>query len=397
MELSIEEVFEAYYECRKAKRYSKSALQFEMNYEENLIRLYEQLKDRTWQPGKSQCFIVIKPVRREIFASPFRDRIVHHLLIRRLNPAFERYFIRDSYACRTGKGTHAAIRKVEHNIKSVSNNGHKEAYILKLDIKGFFMSIDRVLLWEKLEAFIDTHYKSESVGSADFEKYLAKSIIFNDPAKDCIFKSRKEEWDFLPNDKSMFTAKQNCALPIGNLTSQVFANFFLSAFDHYIKHTLACKRYVRYVDDCVFVSSNKDELKTLIILSKRFLKDELHLTLHPKKIYLQSALHGVQFLGTFIKPLYTVSGRRIKNNFVQVIKKYAGLAEAHKPSTDEKRKCLASVNSYLGILAHYKTYSFRKEQIIRYFESRLKAHFSVPLSVKKIMLKSVCKKRYHGR
>ena len=112
---------------------------FELNYEENLIRLYEDLKNRKWQPGKSQCFIVTKPVRREIFAAPFRDRIVHHILIGRLNTAFEKYFIRDSYACRVGKGTHAAIRKVEHNIKSESNNGHKETYILKLDIKGFFM------------------------------------------------------------------------------------------------------------------------------------------------------------------------------------------------------------------------------------------------------------------
>ena len=195
MEITIEEVFNAYYECRKTKRYAKSALEFEVNYEENLIQLYEELKERTWRPGKSQCFIVTKPVRREIFAAPFRDRIVHHILIGRLNASFEKYFIRDSYACRVGKGTHAAIRKVEHNIKSASNNGHKEAYILKLDIKGFFMSIDRCILWQRLEAFIDSQYKTGSGNSVEFEKYLAKTIIFNDPTQHCIFKSKQAEWE----------------------------------------------------------------------------------------------------------------------------------------------------------------------------------------------------------
>lgn len=116
----------------------------------------------------------------------------------------------------------------------------------------------------------------------------------------------------------MFTAQPDCALPIGNLTSQVFANFYLSAFDHYIKHTLQFKRYVRYVDDCVFVSRNIYELKAIIRLSKKFLKEELHLTLHPKKIYLQKAGNGVQFLGTFIKPFYTVSDRRIKITLCRV-------------------------------------------------------------------------------
>ncbi len=384
MEITIEEVFEAYYACRKTKRYSKGALNFELNYEENLIRLYEDLKNRKWQPGKSNCFIVTKPVRREIFAAPFRDRIVHHILIRRLNPVFEKYFIRDSYACRVGKGTHAAVRKVERYIKSETQNGHKKAYILKLDIKGFFMSIDRKILWQKLEAFIDKNYK---VDSADFEKYLAKAIIFNAPAENCNFKSPKKEWLLLPRDKSMFTAKKGCALPIGNLTSQVFANFYLSSFDHYIKHTLKFKRYVRYVDDCVFVSSNIYELKAIIRLSKRFLKDELNLALHPKKIYLQKADNGVQFLGTFIKPFYTVSNRRIKNNFVQCLKKYAALAEDHKLNPQERLKCLSSINSYLGIMLHYKTHNFRKKQILLYFKKYLKNYFFVEQDIKKIIKK----------
>lgn len=382
MDLTLEEVFEAYYECRKTKRYSSGALQYEVNLEENLIQLYTLLNMRAWIPGKSTCFIVTKPVRREIFAAPFRDRIVHHILIRRLNPTFEKYFIKDSYACRKQKGTHAAIKRVEHFIKSQTNNGKSNAYVLKLDIKGFFMNIDKNLLWQKLENFIDKKYTSDS---ADFEKYLCKQIIFNDPTKNCMFRSPQSEWKLLPKDKSLFTTKENCGLPIGNLTSQVFANFFLSEYDHFIKHTLGIKCYVRYVDDCVFVHKNKQVLKHVIKKSKKFLIKQLNLTLHPKKIYLQPAKNGVAFLGTYIKPNYTVCSHRVKNNFVDCLKKYTTIANKHKLSKQEKQNCLSSINSYLGIISHYKTYKFRKNQIIRYFEKWLKKHYYIPSNCKKII------------
>ncbi len=385
MDLTLEEVFEAYYECRKTKRYSNGALQFELNLEENLTQLYSQLITQEWQPGKSTCFIVTRPVRREIFAAPFRDRIVHHILIRRLNSTFEKYFIYDSYACRKQKGTHAAIKRVEHFIKSQSNNGKSNVYVLKLDIKGFFMNIDKNLLWQKLEKFIDINYKTDSV---DFEKYLCKQIIFNDPTKNCMIRSPLYEWKELPKDKSLFTTKENCGLPIGNLTSQVFANFFLSEFDHFIKHTLKVKCYVRYVDDCVIIHKNKDFLKYIIKKAKNFLEQKLNLTLHPKKIYLQLAQNGVAFLGTFIKPNYTVCSHRVKNNFVESLKKYATLANNHKLSKEEKQNCLSSVNSYLGIMSHYKTYNFRKKQILRYFEKWLKKSYCIPENCKKIMNKS---------
>ena len=384
MELTLDEVFEAYFECRKTKRYSKGALQYEVNYEENLIKLYEALKSRTLRLGRYSCFIVTDPVRREIFAAPFAERIVHHILIRRLNPAFEKYFIRDSYACRKGKGTHAAIRKAEHDIKSASRNGKMEAWVLKLDIQGFFMNIDRSILWHRLEQFIDTNRPPDSV---DFEKYLARTIIFNEPIKSCIMRSPKKAWALLPDDKSLFTAKPNCGLPIGNLTSQVFANFYLSPFDHYIKHTLGCHRYVRYVDDCIFISSYKEYLNALIPRVERFLQKELHLKLHPRKIYLQEVHNGVPFLGTFITPFYTLCCRRIKNNFVTSLKKWSDIADDHKLKRKEKYDCLSSVNSYLCTMKHYKTYRFRKKQVERYFKKRLQSSFRIPLDIHKIEIR----------
>ncbi|MBP3448878.1 MAG: hypothetical protein J6K22_00275 [Spirochaetaceae bacterium] len=385
MEITIEEVFEAYYECRKTKRYSSGALEFEVNLEQNLIELFNQLKNRTWTPGKSTCFMVEKPVRREIFAAPFRDRIVHHILIRRLNSTFEKYFIFDSYACRKCKGTHAAIKRVEHFLKSQTNNGNSKTYVLKLDIKGFFMNIPKSLLWQKLSDFIDKNYKSDT---NDFEKYLSKEIIFNEPTKNCMIRSPFSEWNFLPKDKSLFTTKEGCGLPIGNLTSQVFANFFLSEYDHFIKHTLKVKCYVRYVDDCVFVHKDKEFLKYIIKQSRIFLQKKLQVNLHPKKIYLQNAFNGVEFLGTFIKPNYTVCSHRVKNNFVESLKFYSELANNHKLSEEEKQNCLASVNSYLGIMGHYKTFKFRKKQITLYFEKYIKKYFDINVNCKKIIKKT---------
>ena len=175
--LTVEEVFEAYYECRKTKRYSYGALSFEANYEENLVELYSELKNQTWKPGKSTCFIVNQPVKREIFAAPFRDRIVHHILIRRLNPYFEKYFINDSYACREDKGTHAAIERAAHFVRSVSKNNTQSAYVLKLDIKGFFMNINQKLLYEKLETFIIKVTEKDPEIDRNFLLFLCRQIV----------------------------------------------------------------------------------------------------------------------------------------------------------------------------------------------------------------------------
>lgn len=385
--LTIEEVFEAYYECRKSKRYSYGALSFESNYEENLVELYTELKNQTWNPGKSTCFIVSQPVKREIFAAPFKDRIVHHILIRRLNPYFEKYFINDSYACRQGKGTHAAINRAAHFVRSVSKNNLQPAYVLKLDIKGFFMSINQNLLYERLESFINKTTVQHTELDRDFLLFLCNKIVFNDVCSDCMIRSPLKEWDELPEDKSLFTSKENCGLPIGNLTSQVFANFYLSEFDHFIKHTLKIKHYVRYVDDFVIIHQDKNYLRSIIPVIRRFLKNKLLVSLHPKKIFLQKVSKGFSYLGCFIKPEFITCNKRVKNNFVEKLKMYWMLAENSKPSKQLKEEIRASLNSYLGIMLHYKTWKFKSKQIKRYFFSHLKNYFLVEYSCSKIKIK----------
>ena len=270
--------------------------------------------------------------------------------------------IHDSYACRINKGTHFGIQRVNRFIRQCSQNYKKDCYILKLDIKGFFMCVDKRILFEKLLVFINDKYKEQD---RDLIIDLCRKIIFYDPTRKCIIKGNRKNWRGLPTDKSLFSSPKNCGLPIGNLTSQVFANFHMSSFDHFIKHDLGIRFYGRYVDDFVIVHSDKEYLKSLIPKIKAFLELELNLTLHPNKIYLQHYTKGVKYLGAVIKPHRTYIANRTKGNFYEAIKRQDLIARNHKPTEKEKKHFLSSMNSYLGIMKHYKTYRLRKNIIIK--------------------------------
>lgn len=356
-DIELHELFEAYFECRRNKRNTANALAFEVDYERHLIDLWQDINAYRYSPGKSIAFIVDKPVRREIFAADFRDRVVHHLLIRKLNPLFEKTFITDSYACRVGKGTHFGVQRIDRFIRRCSQNYTQDCYILKLDIQGFFMSIHKDILWTKLQAFINAHYHR-----ADKNLLLAlcRKIIDNDPTRHCVIKGQTSDWQDLPATKSLFHSPVRRGLPIGNLTSQIFANFYLNSFDHYVKHTLGVQYYGRYVDDFIVVHPEQEFLRSLVPKLRDFLKTTLALTLHPKKIHLQHFSKGVPFLGTIIKPGRIYIAKQTKGNFYAAIQKHNQVVQTAKPSKIERNACLSSLNSYLGILKHYKTYRLRK-------------------------------------
>ncbi|MDE5906371.1 MAG: hypothetical protein K2G66_01890 [Alistipes sp.] len=143
----LTDLFNAYYDARQNKRNTLSQLRFEMNLEDNLMELYHEIDERRYHVGRSICFMTNIPVKREIFAADFRDRVVHHLLCNYVSPLFERTFITDSYSCRKGMGTHFGIGRLEHHIRSCSNNYQWKSYLLKLDIQGYFMNINRELLF----------------------------------------------------------------------------------------------------------------------------------------------------------------------------------------------------------------------------------------------------------
>jgi RNA-directed DNA polymerase len=365
--LELAELFEAYQTCRSKKRNTRNAMAFEVDYETNLLTLCADINDGSYQPGKSIAFIVNKPVKREIFAADFRDRVVHHLVVSKLNPLFEKTFIYDSYACRVGKGTHLGIQRVDRFIRQCSQNYTTDCYVLKLDIKGFFMHINKAILFAKLQAFIEQKYQASD---KQLLLELCQKIIFYEPTQHCIIKSKRSAWQGLPLDKSLFYSAPQCGLPIGNLTSQVFANFYMNSFDHFIKHDLGIRYYGRYVDDFILAHEDKDYLKALIPVIKDRLQKQLQLTLHPNKIYLQHYSKGVQFLGAVIKPHRIYIAKRTQGNFYDAIAKQNTLVLAQKPGKEQQAAFLSSMNSYLGILKHYKTHKLRKRLLFNKLSAR---------------------------
>lgn len=378
------ELFQAYFDARKNKRNTINALAFEKHFEENIFQLFDEIITDRYEPRPCICFIVTKPVLREIFAADFRDRVIHHFIINKINASLDRTFIHDSYACRNGKGTHFGIRRVAGFIKSCSCSYTSDCYILKLDIQGFFMHINREILFKRLKRFLFSRYHEPD---ADLILKLCHTVIFKDSTKNCIIKGSKKDWNELPANKSLFHSPEGCGLPIGNLTSQVFANLYLSDFDHFMKHTLRMKYYGRYVDDFVIIHRDKSRLLQITPLISDYLKQNLGLTLHPNKIYLQHFSKGVQFLGTVIKPHRIYIASRTKGNFYQALQKQNTRIEYHRPDEDDLQLFLSTINSYLGILGHYKTYKIRK----RYLEENLSGdwleYFYIPTKYSKLIIK----------
>ena len=359
------DLFQAYFDARKNKRNTINALKFEKHLEENIFELFEDIVNRRYIPKPSICFIVDKPVKREIFAADFRDRVIHHFIYNYISPIFEHTFINDSYSCRKNKGTHYGISRVNEFIRTCSANYTSECYVLKLDIKGYFMAINKPLLYEKVKETLLSR-----TSTIDFNLslvlYLIEKTIFNDCTRHCIVKGHKSDWAGLPDTKSLFHAGKNCGLPIGNLTSQLFGNIYLNEFDHFVKKELGVRFYGRYVDDFVLVHQDKEFLKSLIPIMSLFLQKKLLLTMHPHKIYLQHYSKGIQYLGVIVKPGRIYMNKRVNGNFINAIKKQNILLSDHILDIDEKKMFISSINSYLGLMKHYKTYKIRRKISMEY-------------------------------
>jgi RNA-directed DNA polymerase len=364
MDQLLTDLFKAYFNARKNKRNTLSALEFELNYEKEIFKLYRELKDGSYKISKSTAFIIFDPVQREIIASSFRDRVVHHLVFNYINPIFESTFIYDSYSCRKNKGTLFGIKRIDKFIRSCSDNYQKEAYILKLDISGYFMNINKEILWNKIEKVL---LKNRDKCSFDFCLIfsLIKKIVFHNYAKNYIVRGKINNWAGLPKNKSLFFGRNNCGLPIGNLTSQLFSNIYLNEFDHFIKRSLKLKYYGRYVDDFIIINNNKKKLKSSICYIKNYLKTELGLEINQKKIYLQRLERGVDFLGAIIKPYRIYTRNRVKSNFYKKVIFINKKLEKTYLNKADKARMFSSINSSLGMFKHFNTYNLRKNLLTK--------------------------------
>ncbi|MBT4795775.1 MAG: hypothetical protein HON83_05045 [Candidatus Marinimicrobia bacterium] len=348
-EFLLEKLFEAYYSTRKNKRNTHSCAEYEVNYESHLIALCDRLLDKTYHPKRTICFISFYPVQREIFAANFEDRIIHHLIFNAINPIFERLFIHDSYSCRKNKGTSYGIKRAKRFARAVSDNYTKEAYVLKLDIRGYFMNINKQVLYKQVFDVLDK-YKHEIVFNFDFLRWIIKIVIFHDPVNNVLVKGKRSDWQGLPRDKSLFHAKSDTGLPIGNLTSQLFGNIYLHGMDKFIKYQLGFKYYGRYVDDSLLFSTDKQKLVKSIGQIAAYIQS-IGLDIHPKKIYLQSIKHGFKFLGVFILPHRMVIDKRTKSSFYHALRK----------DFSSNEDFIASVNSYLGYMNNYDSFRLRRK------------------------------------
>lgn len=385
-QIELEEFFQAYYDCRQNKRRTYNALAFETDFENNLIKLWREVNNHTYYPGRSIAFIVTNPVLREVFAADFRDRIIHHLLINKLNHIFEEKFIEDSYSCREGKGTLYGVKRVAQFMKECSHGYTRDCYVLKMDIKSFFMSIDKKILFRKVRELVVQNYFERD---QDLIIELLEKIIFNCPEKNCYIKGKRSDWKGLPKSKSLFTSAPYKGLPIGNLTSQIFANYYMSSFDDYVTKTLGVKYYGRYVDDFVIVHPDKQFLIDIQPKLKSFMSEKLSLTLHPKKVYLQHYSKGVKFIGAVVKPHREYIANRTKGNLYDKISYYnRRIVEDRKGVKKELDNVVSSVNSYLGFMVHYKSFNIRRKMLEKQWSPLWQKYINISPDMDKLSIKN---------
>jgi hypothetical protein len=302
----LERVHRAYRTCRRRKRGTREVQRYEVALLDRLVETTDDLAARRWQPSRSVCFAVSRPKAREIHAAAFADRVVHHLLVPALDLYCEPIFIHDLYSNRVGKGTHAAVRRLAHFMRRATVNGERPAWYLQLDVRNFFNSIEhgilKGLLRQRLErACPDPRRRNDLL-------WLGGQVI--DGAQQVVYGGDPRALARVPPYKRLAEAGPGRGLPIGNLTSQFFANVYLNGLDQFVKHRLKAGFYVRYVDDMVLVHPDPEQLRAWGEAIAGFLTKRLGLTLKaPQR--LRPVGDGADFLGYIVRPWYRLVRRRV--------------------------------------------------------------------------------------
>ncbi len=269
------------------KKKKADVIEFGRKLMDNIVALHNDLANKKYRHGGYEDFFVNDPKRRHIHKALVRDRLLHHAIYRVLYPFFDKTFIPDSFSCRKNKGAHKALNRLREMFHKISKNNHLTCWVLKCDIKKFFDSINHQVLLDVLSEYIldkDVMNLLENI----IESY--QTTPSPDVRRGTPLLSRRFGRDKLHEGIGT-------GLPLGNLTSQLFANVYMNVFDQFVKHNLKAKYYIRYADDFVFLSANKEYLENLLPKIQKFLSEKLKLTLHPDKIFLQTVSSGVDFLG----------------------------------------------------------------------------------------------------
>jgi retron-type reverse transcriptase len=331
---SFETLVSAWRKARRGKRYKAAVASFECNLDTELLTLYHELNEKTWQPGGFRSFTVHEPKRRKISAAPFRDRVVHHALISVLEPIYERKFIYDSYANRKGKGTHAALDRCTQFMR-------RYPYVLQCDIQQFFPAIDHLILKEIL---------ATSIACIPTLNLCGKII---DSGAGVLSAEYTMQW--FPGD-DLLAVERPRGLPIGNQTSQFWANVYLNELDQFVKHVLRCPAYVRYVDDFLLFADDKAVLRQWRAQIIEFLQS-LRLTLHQNRAQTQPVVHGIPFLGFRVFPDH----RRLKRSKGIAYRRHLKtLWKGYKDGKVTQSEGRASVMAWLGHVQHGNTWGLQR-------------------------------------
>jgi len=312
--VSFENLYDAANKAAKGKREKFSVMRFFDRLEENLFQLRDELSSRLYAPGTYRAFFIYDPKPRLISAAPFSDRVIHHALMNVIGPILERSLIFDTYANRLGKGTHKAIRRFQ-------DYARRYRFLLKCDVKKYFPSIDHEILKRLIRRLIGDRHAL----------WLIDAIIDHS-------NQQVEVLDYFPGDDLLTPVEQRKGLPIGNLTSQNLANYYLSPLDHFVKEGLKCRAYVRYVDDFALFSEDKDQLRSWLAEIDRFLA-RFRLKLHRRRCMIVSSAGEARFLGQVVKP----SCRRLRGENVRKFTRRLKRWQAQPPQNVEQR-----VSSWLG-------------------------------------------------
>jgi retron-type reverse transcriptase len=262
--ISVDNLLESWKEFVRGKRKRTDVQEFEWYLLHNIRALHRDLVAKTYTHGPYDAFKINDPKPRDIYKASVRDRLLHHAIYRQLYPFFDRTFIADSYSCRVGKGTHKAMNRFRAFAYKVSKNNIRTAWVLKCDIRKFFASVDQGILMDILRSYI--------------------------PDQDIL-------WLIGRVVESFHSTALGKGLPLGNLTSQLLVNVYMNEFDQFAKHLLKVRGYVRYADDFVFLSTDKDWLESLLPRISEFLENRLALELHPNKVSITTLTSGIDFLG----------------------------------------------------------------------------------------------------
>ena len=310
----------AYHKARKCKRYRPDVLEFEANREDNLFHAIEVLKDGTYQPGEYRVFKVWEPKERIIMALPFFDRVIQHMIVNFIEPIFEKRFLFHSYACRKGKGVHEASKTLSKWLYKLEVVQGKKIYAIKGDIHHYFQSISHDILKAEIRRYIS-------------DKALLKIL------------------DRIIDHNGIFLP--GVGIPVGNLTSQLFANVYLNKLDQFVKHELKVKYYVRYMDDFIILSEDPAELRHLLAIIEEFLRRELRLELNPKTTIL-AAKNGINFVGY----IHYKDHEKIRKDARRRLTK---LLKAFETGEVEVEYFDRSIESRFGHMEHADAYNYIRE------------------------------------